>query len=230
MAVTVATCITEVLREIPAASVAGTGSYATQAEEFIAKADKILAFELPLRLTTEDINLTSGTGEYATADELIARVWTARYVKSASTGDSKRLIHTDITKLDLEFDDWRGSDNGEPDYFYIGSSSAGAMRVGVFPFPDTTTSGGYPILRLNISKSADLVTGNSLPAIIQTSDLYVDCACWLYADRFYDKEKAAKFELRYMRRLDKARDFFFGRNFYDKQEFQFASFPSGGVT
>ena len=229
MAVTVATCISEVLREFPDASVAGTGSYASIAEEMIAKADKVLAFELPLRLTTEDISLTAGTGEYATADELIARVWTARYISSASTGDSKRLIQTDITKLDLDFGDWRGQDNGEPDYFYVGASSAGAMRIGLYPFPDTATSGTYPLLRLNISKSADLVSGNSLPAMIQTSDLYVDCACWLYADRFLGMDKAEFYEARYLRRLNRARDFYFGRNAYDKQEFQFASFPSGGV-
>lgn len=229
MAVTVDVCEAEIRRELPASAVAGTGSYTSIAFEMIAKADKVIASEIPIRLTSEDINLTAGTGEYATADELIARIWTARYVRSASTGDSKRLIHTDRTKLDLEFGDWRGADNGDPDYFYIGSSSAGALRVGVWPFPDTTTSGGYPVLRLNISKTADLVTGNSLPSVIQDSELYVDCACWLYAKRFFDKDKEAKYEARYLRSLDRARAFFFARNAYDKQELQFASFPSGGV-
>lgn len=229
MAITVDTCEAEVRRELPASAVAGTGSYTSIAFEMVAKADKVLSFQLPLRMTTEDLSLVVGTGEYATSDELIARVWTARYIKSASTGDSKRLIQTDPTKLDLEFDDWRGADNGEPDYFYVGASSAGAMRIGLWPFPDTATSGTYPLVRLNISKSAALVTGNSLPAIIQDSELYVDCACWLYAKRFLSKEKEIAYEARYIRSLDRARDFFFGRNAYDKQEIQHASFPQSGV-
>lgn len=220
--------MTKLYRPFPDMAKAGAG-HTTIAEEYLTEADAILAYHLPLRLTTEDINLTSGTREYAFSDSLISRVWTVRYLRSATADDSYKLEHTDLTKLDLESGNWEALDDGEPQSFYLGSSSAGALRIGVSPSPDTTTSGGYPILRCRVSKTAALASGGSLPDNIRTATVYVACAAWRYAEDYRDPEVAEQWLAKFNRALAAERDFFFGRSVYDKEEIQWASFPGGGA-
>jgi len=229
MAIAVNDAVTEILRPFPDAAVAGSGSYASIALEYRNKASRYLAFHLPIRWDSEDINLTAGTSEYAFAAETVARVWSVRYLRSANQDDNYRLKETDITRLDLEFGNWRGLENDEPQMFYIGATSAGALRLGVTPAPNLTTSGGYPILRCNVTRFGTLAAGGDLPANIRSSDVYVFTACWRYAQDFRRIDEAEYYKNLMMRAIDEERDFFFGRNAYDKQSIIYGAFPSGGI-
>lgn len=220
--------MTKCYRQFEAMAKAGAG-HTTIAEEYLSLIDSVIAFHLPIRMTSEDLTLVAGTGEYTTSDSLIARVWTARYLRSSATGDSYRLEHTDFTKLDLNDGDWRGADNAEPQMFYTTGSSAGALRVGLYPFPETSSAGGYPTVRLNVSKRAVLATGGSLPDMIQNDMLYVNGACWRYAEDHRKVEEANVYRQRFLRDLNEAREFFFARNAYDKQDIQHGTFPGSGV-
>lgn len=221
--------ITEVKRIFPDSARVGIGAYASIAEEYLAKADRYLADHLPIRWDSEDINITTGTAEYAFATEP-ARVWSVRYIKSAAQDDNYRLVQTDITKLDIQHGNWRGAQNGEPQMFYLGSTSTGALRLGVTPAPDVTTSGGYPILRAYCTRFAAIVAGGNLPANIRSSDVYVFVACWRYAlDQRRPEEIIGYWENRAKQAIAAERDFFFGRSAYDKPEIMHGSFPGGGV-
>ena len=103
---------------------------------------------------TEDFNLTDGTREYElTYDPQILSTRAAYYVTAAGTATKLTPVTTDW--MDRNIDQWRiTTETGTPDKFYIDSPTSAALTtqgklvIGLDPIPDTTTSGGYPILRI----------------------------------------------------------------------------------
>lgn len=222
MAVTVATCISRLQREFDDISQA-------IAEEYLSLADREILGRLPLREDTEDISLTSGTATYAFSAETVIRIRSAEYLKSATVTNRKTLIATSIAELDLTNESWRATQNQEPTHYYLTSTSAGAMRLGLWPTPNTTTSGGYPLVRCYIHRSASLASGGSLPAIIRKPDMYVWCAGWLYAEDYRPFEKAQEMKARFENALREEEDYLNSFLTTDAKRLVY-DFPIVGVT
>lgn len=145
--------------------------------ELVNEVHQELCLDLPLIVTTEDITLTAGTREYA-LNENTLRVWAAEYVTSAADGARTSLLETDLSLLYKISPNWRAGGRGTPTRFYISRSSTDYV-VGIDPNPASSTSGGYPIVRLHVSRRAsDLLIGDSFPKGILKLDLYLSGAAY----------------------------------------------------
>ena len=126
---------------------------------------------LDLRQTSFDINLTAGTSEYA-LNEYLFMVDAVQYVRSSTRSDYKVLRATSTEELDATQQDWRKLDNGEPSQFYLNAISTGPV-IGVTCPPDTTTSGGYPILRVYGNQGSALAAAGTFYDDLPNDKLYV---------------------------------------------------------
>ena len=142
-------------------------------------------------------SLVDGTKEYATGDTYL-RVWSVRYVRSATQGDSKMLEPISVDELDLDFEDWRGNDTGEPRYWYWR-----AGKIGLHPTPDTTTS-TYPLLSMEVSADETITGSTVLPGHVRNFDAWIFDALesitisrrdWEAVNAFRAKNKEAFAEL-----------------------------------
>lgn len=116
--------------------------------------------------TVVDTNLTAGT-RYYTFDPDIARVWSAYYVTGANS--YSQLIETSSDELDYRETGWRMQANATP--YRWGQEGP---QFFVDPIPDTTTSGGYPIVRMYTQKRVTLALSDSMPAMIDYYDAWTD--------------------------------------------------------
>jgi hypothetical protein len=152
-----------------------------------------------LRVTEEGFTaLTTTDREYSLSEEVLA-VWSAVYHSSATA--SHRLTETSIDELDEESGNWRALASGTPRRFYLSTNTTGAV-LGLHPRPDTASSSGYPKVVLHVSKRDSLGSGESLPASLRSSRVYVVGACWLYAEQMYP-DRAPMFEAAYLREKGK---------------------------
>lgn len=103
-------------------------------------------------------SLLDGTKEYATGDAYM-KVFSARYVRSETEGDSKVLLAISVDELDLDFADWRAAGTGEPTYWYWRSA-----KIGFHNTPDTSTSGSYPNVSLEVATTETVTTSTAMPA------------------------------------------------------------------
>jgi hypothetical protein len=189
-AITVAACITRLQREFEDITQA-------IAEDYLSASDREILTRMPLRVDSEDINLTSGTQLYAFAADTVVRVASVEYLKGSAVTNRKVLTATSIAELDLQSRDWRAAQNEEPTHFFITVNSSGALRIGFYPTPNTTTSGGYPIARVHLWRAASLVSGGSLPSVVRKPDMYVWGAAWLYAEDYRSIEEAQMYKARF---------------------------------
>lgn len=195
--------------------------------EYINKADRDISTILRLRETTEDINLTAGTNEYALSTETILKVWAGRYIRSSATGDSNRMKETSYERMDLMMGDWRSDPSDEPTKFAIKPGSTGGASVLFHPTPATTTSGGYPIVRLYVTISKALISGDSLPALLKSSDVYTYRAAFRLANDVAKDQAPGLYEL-YKMALQEEIALANARNAYDEPGLVF-KFATGGV-
>lgn len=158
------------------------------ADEYINLVHQELLWELPLITTSEDISLTAGTQEYAVNAECI-RIISAELVSSATVRTPIEIVRKEY--LDQVQPGWRSITRGTPSRMYLTRSTT-AYTVGLLPIPVTTTSGGYPVLRLHESRTDELSTGDNLPQGLMTPDVYVYGALYRFAldNRATDDEVA----------------------------------------
>jgi len=112
-------------------------------------------------------SLVADTKEYATGDTYL-RVWSVRYVMSATSGDSKVLKPISVDELDYDHANWRAADSGEPTYWYWRAGS-----IGLHPTPDTSTSGGYPLLSMEVSTDETITGATVLPGHVRNFDAWI---------------------------------------------------------
>lgn len=147
---------------------------------------KQLLTDFPLlRRTQVSTNLTAGTSEYALA-ETNFHIESVYYRTAAAT--QTRLLKESIEQLDSRLIGWRTAANGTPIIWYLSSNLSGAGStdqgvIGLYPPPDTTTTGGYPVLITNVSliESAVLTGTSPLPPTMNSQWVYVEKASELIA-------------------------------------------------
>ncbi len=114
-----------------------------------------------VKMTTETVTFTSlvsGTQEYAMDDDILA-VWSARYIRTSTEGDEKRLIETSVDELDEDprTKNWRGQAKGEPTHFYIDGSF-----IGFYPKPSTASSASYPQVSIETTQDVTLTASSTM--------------------------------------------------------------------
>lgn len=132
---------------------------------------------LPLKVTQEDITLTAADYEYS-LNERTLKIWSADYLRSAT--DVKRLIEVDYERYNRETPNWRVSPQGEPSQYSIWRSGV-TLGLYCYPVPQTTTSGGYPIIRLDVSRTEELLSSEYTPVGLGSADIYFTGMCKRYA-------------------------------------------------
>ena len=133
---------------------------------------------LRLRNTTQTINLTAGTQEYAITTPMLGAT-AVEYVRSGS--DVKVLEPTNVETLDITNPSWRMVSATEPRSYYFTDSVSGPV-IGLFPAPHLTTSGGYPLVRIRYLDSNTLTGGDTVFDNVLSPMIYVHAVCKRYAE------------------------------------------------
>lgn len=140
-----------------------------------------LCFDFKLKKSTvTNTSLVAGTRAYALASGT-ARVYQARYVRSAADGDFRVLQETAEDELDQIQSNWRGLSDGEPSQFF-----ADTGQINLVPAPDTTTSSSYPQLQYEISSYETLIASTDMPTGISSYEVWVDGVKARFALRYKD--------------------------------------------
>lgn len=135
---------------------------------------------------TESISLTSGTRFYTPANRY-AQVLACTYQTSATA--AKSLIETTPDEIDMWYAGKRAVENasGAPTHYALESqyTSAGTLptllKLWLYPTPDTSTSAGYPIVKLTGTTYVAFTSSDSFPT-------------WLFNTEFLRLEVLAMFE------------------------------------
>jgi hypothetical protein len=136
--------------------------------------NKILRLVRVKRDETYDQSLTAGVGDMA-LDSSISRIWSATYLSSAD--DVRPLYPRSVDELDWQTKGlWRSQPKGTPIWY-----DERAGRLILYPTPDTSTVGGYPIARLTVQKTDALTLSSALPTAVDEYDAWVYGLCRKYA-------------------------------------------------
>lgn len=141
------------------------------------------------RYSTITVNLVAGTNEY-TLDTDVLRVQTVEYLFSATW--SNKLEAVTIDELDVTVIGWRNF-SGQPIKYYALSEASGNTainRVGLYPNPQTTTSGGYPALRLSCNLVDDFGTSDTLPPVLRDENAILSRMYYFNCVDLYPKDAA----------------------------------------
>lgn len=138
-----------------------------------------LVEEFRLATTNIDLTLVANTREYALGDQY-SGIWSAEY-RSSSTAQPIPVEPTSVDELDSEYGAWRDFRSSEPRFFYQYTDAAGAAVVGFDRLPNTSSSGGYPTVRLYVSIYTALTALGSIPASVRDYKVYVWGLCCEFA-------------------------------------------------
>ena len=161
---------------------------------------------------TEDKNLTDGTREYElTYDPQILNIRAVYYIDSATTRTKLTPVSTDW--MDRHVTGWReDTDTGTPARFYIDAPTSaalateGKMVIGLDPIPDTTTSVGYPIIRIYGTEYEEPSATSDVPSAFPNVRVFIEGIKKNYAmDR--DPERYPLFKRTFEDELTKAVSF-----------------------
>jgi len=135
---------------------------------------------LRLRNTSQDISLTADTREYAITAPMLGAT-SIEYIRSATQSNRKALVATNSETLDIVNPNWRARASAEPrEYYFVGTSTG--SKIGFFPTPDTTTTGGYPIARIHYLDCDTLNSGSTIQDDVLSPMVYVHAICQRYAE------------------------------------------------
>lgn len=152
----------------------------------------------------ESFNLTAGTREYEMDyDPRMVNVRCVVLVESSTS--FTHLVPRSTDWLDKNVHGWRNTtDRGTPDSFYIEAvdsaavTTEGKIVLGLDPIPDTTTSGGYPVVKVYGTVYEILAATDKIPAIFPNVEVFAAGMRAKYAGA-RDASRAAMFEEQYSR-------------------------------
>lgn len=154
-----------------------------------------------IELDSETHDLVAGTREYAlNSTDIMTQVRAAYYRKSAT--EKTKLVPVSTDWMDGNVPTWRyETATGEPLRFYVEAvESNGEVRVGLDPIPDTTTSGGFPVVSLYGTTFQAMLATENVPTIVSSIRVYIEGMKKLYSsDR--DPDRFAIWDELYQREL-----------------------------
>lgn len=162
---------------------------------------------------TESKNLTDGTREYElTYDPLLLNIREVYYIDSATT--RKKLVPVSTDWMDENVSGWRvDTTTGTPSRYYIDAPTSasltteGKMVIGLDPIPDTTTSGGYPIITMFGSEYEEPSATSDIPSIFPNVRVFIEGMKRNYASDRGTTEEYLRFSDAFERELTKAQGF-----------------------
>ena len=141
---------------------------------------------------TED--LTDGTREYELSyDPFFSSIDMVYYRSSAVS--AKKLTPVSVEWMDKHAQaDWRTTtDTGTPDKFYIDAPTSssltteGKIVIGLDPIPDTTTSSGFPIVKIYGTEFEEPSLTSKVPAMFQSIRVLIEgCKKLVASDSYPD--------------------------------------------
>jgi hypothetical protein len=134
---------------------------------------------IPYRRTQLTVPLVLGQSEYAFGGGY-AKAWSVQYIRSSASGDYIDLDPTSTDELDADVPGWRQESPGEPTLYYTSSDDVTNCGVlGLYVAPDTATTGGYPILKVDASVIPLFVKGTeALPDVPFVIEAVADMMCF----------------------------------------------------
>lgn len=152
-----------------------------------------LCLEFPVETATYTVNVQSGVGEYD-IDDTVAWIRAARYMESADSWQS--LSPTNADEMDSSNAGWRwDTPSGIPSSIYIDGG-----KVGLYPIPDSTTSGTYPKVEIVATVYTELAFDSVLPDTVRTRSAWVNGARMLIA-HMMDRDRAGDYAVLYERSI-----------------------------
>ena len=179
----------------------------TRALRYLNRVNKRLLGRLPFRNSTEDITLTSGTRKYDLSANTI-KIWAAEYIRTSADDDFYHLTERNVDEMDILWPGWRSLTNqssSTPDTYFVDtatSSDSAKMQVGFYPTPPTSTSGGYPKVRLYVTTMTDYDTTDTVPTDLLDEEVFVAGMCYFWSLR-RDKEKNEFWKIRFEEEIHK---------------------------
>ncbi|HAM40048.1 MAG TPA: hypothetical protein DCP69_01580 [Candidatus Omnitrophica bacterium] len=174
-------------------------------ERYVNQIHNMVLVELGIRDTTTDLTLTAGTRSY-TLPETAIEVKAATYIRSSTANDHTALRATTEEAMDLADPNWRERDvQGTPFRFFVTSSSSSnntVKKITLDPIPDTTSSGGYPNVRLAIVQNVTLVSTDTIPVEMSNSQVYLDGAKWLHCKNTRREQEAEYWYAQFRKSMD----------------------------
>lgn len=162
--------VTEFQRKYPACD-------STRALELLNKVHRELATRSQFRNTTVTISLTASTAEYDLSSA-VYMIHEAYYEITSDPADWRQLVERSLDEFIVKRFGWRQNTDStsEPTEYYITSatdSNTSKATIGFWPVPDTTTSGGYPRVRLYTTSVVDLIGTDAIPPQCINSNVYL---------------------------------------------------------
>ena len=179
-----------------------------RAEDYIIRVHREICGAIPeISRKSIDIDLTAGIGVYdLPADTLeVAHVI---YAKDAST--RSQVLRTTQDELGEKKPLWGFDPSGTPSLFYVqtelGLGVTSDLKITLYPKPDTTTTGGYPVLHVYITEVMPLATDDPLPEGLAGYGVYLEGASYYAAMALRDPDAAGTYLSLYQGQIEMNRD------------------------
>lgn len=195
------------------------GCSAARAQTLFDEAYKRVLKDIKCRTTEVTVSWTAGVREYTLA-EVNQQVNFAVCKPSAESGGWAQLEEVSLDLLSVTEPGWTAdTDNtSQPTRYYITSAVNGDsadLKIGFDPVPDTTTSGGYPCVVLNVTQFSTLTGSETVPAGLLNDDPYLYYMAWKYATR-QDKANALGYKAAFEEALAENQEFYQKRLVLDR--------------
>lgn len=168
---------------------------------------------VPLVWDTHDVTLAAGTGTYSLEAGNILRVWGVAYLSGSNTAKMLQerqyyelIVQNAIFETTLAIGNLATDENGTW-YLKPGTGASSGLTLGLSPRPDTTTGGGFPIIRMFVTKYQALTAGATFYEDIPNEDVYVLGMAARYSKR-RRREQSELYEAAYQMELEKVIQFF----------------------
>ena len=157
-----------------------------------------MLFDVALLSQEVDVTLTAGTNHYTLTTPM--RVFSARYVRSATTGDFRTLEPVSQDEQDERMLQYLRFQNSEPIEFWTLPKSDGTSELWLSPTPPTSTTGGYPKVTVRLTKYTAFSSGSdTLPVGLPSYEAFILGLCVKWASALGDPklgELEQRFEIK----------------------------------
>jgi hypothetical protein len=177
----------------------------TEAIQFATEVYRELIQAADVGRASVNVNVTDGVHNYLLPTSIYG-VIDAEYRRSAT--ETTRLMQVPEDKLAEYISTYRTlHEKGDPIYISAVQADNGTgivTQFRLYPTPSVTTSGGFPIVTLHVTRQPSVITGSTpIPDRLANADVFVE-GIWAKYARLYRDEDFPMLEQRYQKAMDDA--------------------------